>query len=225
MGRVLVVEDDLSTAKLIAEAVAQLGHVSDIAADGSEGERRACNRPYDLLIVDRMLPEQDGLTMVQRLRAAHVSAPVLFLSAMGNVGDRVQGLDGGGDDYLPKPYDHAELLARVAALLRRGERATTRLVCADLELDLLSRTARRAGRDIDLLSREFQILEVLMRHAGQAVTRAMLLEAVWNYHFDPGTNIVDVHISHLRRKIDGGAAEPLLETVTGSGYRLRAPSR
>lgn len=222
MTRVLVVEDDLETGDLIAEALTRKGYAVDCVGDGPSGEAQARERAYDLLVFDRMLPDCDGLTIVARLRVAGIDVPVLFLSALGSVEDRVRGLQGGGDDYLAKPYALSEFLARVEALMRRRDRTAIRLACADLELDLLSRTARRGGREIALLPREFQVLELLMRHAGHVVTRSMLLEKVWNYHFDPQTNVVDVHISHLRQKIDRGETEQLLETVPGSGYRLHA---
>jgi two-component system, OmpR family, response regulator len=185
----------------------------------------AAVEPFDLLIVDRMLPNLDGLSLVQHLRKTGNITPVLFLSALGEVDDRVKGLRAGGDDYLAKPFAFAELLARVENLGRRRSQstATTQLKVADLELDLLSRKATRAGREIDLQPREFQLLETLMRHPGQVMTRTMLLEQVWNYHFDPQTNVIDVHISRLRQKIDRGFDPPLIHTVRGSGYSVRAP--
>jgi two-component system OmpR family response regulator len=179
---------------------------------------------YDALIVDRMLPGTEGLTLVAALRAAEIHTPVLILSALSGVDDRVKGLRAGGDDYLVKPFAFAELLARVEALLRRrtGTQATTRLRVGDLEMDLLARTVQRGNQPIDLLPREFRLLEFLMRHAGQVVTRTMLLENVWDYHFDPQTNVIDVHVSRLRQKIDKGFSRPLLHTVRGAGYCLRA---
>lgn len=203
------------------------GHVIDHAADGETGLAMAHAGHYDALVVDRMLPGLDGLTVVARLREADVDTPILFLSALGEVDDRVRGLQAGGDDYLVKPYAFAELLARLEALARRREPAQvqTRLIVGDLELDLLTRTVRRAGQRIDLQPREFRLLEYLMRHAGQAVTRTMLLENVWEYHFDPQTNVIDVHISRLRAKIDKGFDVQLLQTVRGAGYTLRVPDK
>lgn len=220
----LVVEDDVETARILSEALTRAGYAVDCAYDGPSGETLGRRGEYDLLVVDRMLPDCDGLSVVSRLRSAKVTAPVLFLSALGSVDERVRGLQGGGDDYLAKPYALAELLARIQALLRRADQSVTCLACGNLKLDLLSRKAQRGEREIALLPREFQILEVFMRHVGQIVTRAMLLEQVWNYHFDPQTKVVEVHISHLRQKIDRGEDEPLLETVPGSGYRLNAPT-
>ena len=184
----------------------------------------ALSQNYDAMIVDRMLPGLDGLSIVQTLRAQQKRTPVLILSALAQVDDRVKGLRAGGDDYLTKPYAFSELLARLEAILRRGANETVvqRLKVADLEMDLLSRTVRRAGKGIELQPREFKLLEYLMRHAGQVVTRTMLLEGVWDYHFDPQTNVIDVHVSRLRQKIDRGFDRPLLHTVRGAGYSLRA---
>jgi len=200
--------------------------VVDPVAEGTLGLDRARHDDYDILIVDRMLPGLDGLALIERLRAAGRDTPVLIVSALGEVDDRVRGLRAGGDDYLVKPFAFAELLARLEALARRprGGLPQTRLAVADLELDPVSRHVRRAGQKIDLKPREYQILEYLMRHAGQVVTRTMLLEGVWDYHFDPETNVIDVHISRLRAKIDKGFTEPLLHTVRGAGYSLRAAS-
>lgn len=221
--RVLVIEDDPSVATYIKKGLDELGYTVDVAADGKQGLFLATTEPYDLLIVDRMLPQLDGLTVVQTLRASNKSVPILFLSALGEVNDRVQGLEAGGDDYLGKPFAFSELKARVDALLRRSRAAdtpVTELVVSDLTMDLLARTVRRGERQIDLQPREFRLLECLMRNAGHVVTRTMLLEQVWDYHFDPQTNVIDVHISRLRRKIDKGFDVPLLETVRGAGYRL-----
>ena len=184
----------------------------------------ATSGSYDALVVDRMLPQMDGLALIAALRSADIRTPVLILSALGAVDDRVKGLRAGGDDYLTKPFAFAELLARLEALLRRGggNAATTKLRVGDLEMDLLARSVTRGGQDLELLPREFRLLEFLMRHAGQVVTRTMLLENVWDYHFDPQTNVIDVHISRLRQKIDKGFAKPLLHTVRGAGYLLRA---
>jgi two-component system OmpR family response regulator len=223
--RILIIEDDRDAAQYLAKGLRESGHGAEVAEDGREGLLRAAVEPFDLLIVDRMLPNLDGLSLVQHLRKTGNTTPVLFLSALGEVDDRVKGLRAGGDDYLAKPFAFAELLARVENLgRRRGQSAaTTQLKVADLELDLLSRKATRAGREIDLQPREFQLLETLMRHPGQVMTRTMLLEQVWNYHFDPQTNVIDVHISRLRQKIDRGFDPPLIHTVRGSGYSVRAP--
>lgn len=224
--RILVVEDDREAAAYLTRGLKESGHIVDHAPDGQDGLHLAVGGAYDVAIVDRMMPRMDGLTMVRRMREEGNKTPVLFLSALGEVDDRVKGLRAGGDDYLAKPYAFAELLARVDALARRkgAEAVVTRLSVGDLELDLLSRTATRAGQKIDLQPREFLLLEYLMRHAGQVVTRTMLLENVWEYHFDPQTNVIDVHISRLRSKIDKGYVEPLLHTVRGAGYSLRAAS-
>ena len=221
--RILIIEDDPDTASYIKRGVEEAGHVADHAGDGKEGLLMATTEQYDILVVDRMLPEMDGLTLVKTIRASGNTTPVLILSALGEVDDRVQGLKSGADDYLTKPFAFSELLARLEALLRRKEveAPVTRLQVADLELDLLSREVVRGGRAIDLQPREFRLLEYLMRHHGQVVTRTMLLEKVWDYNFDPQTNIIDVHISRLRGKIDKGFDTPLLHTVRGSGYVLR----
>ncbi len=222
--RVLVIEDDLEAARYLAKGLREGGHVVDHAEDGPRGLGLALSGPYDVLIVDRMLPGMDGLTIVEALRKGGSRTPVLILSARGGVEDRVDGLRAGGDDYLTKPFSFAELLARIEALVRRSQPAAvqTRLRVADLEMDLLGRTVTRGGRAIELKPREFRILEYLMRHAGQVVTRTMLLESVWDYRFDPQTNVIDVHVSRLRQKIDGETERPLLQTVRGAGYRLRA---
>ena len=222
--KLLLIEDDREAASYIAKGLSESGYVVDHASEGRTGLFMATSASYDALIVDRMLPGMDGLALVAALRAAEIRTPVLILSALGAVEDRVKGLRAGGDDYLVKPFAFAELLARVEALLRRGSgnTATTRLKVGDLEMDLLARTVQRAGQEIDLLPREFRLLEFLMRRAGQVVTRTMLLENVWDYHFDPQTNVIDVHISRLRQKIDKGFARPLLHTVRGAGYCLRA---
>jgi two-component system, OmpR family, response regulator len=222
--KVLVIEDDREAAAYIAKGLGESGYVVDHAADGRDGLFMGTDASYDALIVDRMLPGMDGLALVATLRAAEVRTPVLILSALGAVDDRVKGLRAGGDDYLVKPFAFAELLARIEALLRRGgsNQPTTRLAVGDLEMDLLTRKARRAGHEIDLLPREFRLLEFMMRRAGQVVTRTMLLENVWDYHFDPQTNVIDVHVSRLRQKIDKGFDRPLLHTVRGAGYRLAA---
>jgi two-component system OmpR family response regulator len=222
--KLLVIEDDREAAAYIAKGLSESGYVIDHAPEGRGGLFMATSGAYDALIVDRMLPGMDGLALVAALRSAEIRTPVLILSALGAVDDRVKGLRAGGDDYLVKPFAFAELLARIEALLRRGGggATTTRLKLADLEMDLLGRTVTREGREIELLPREFRLLEFLMRHAGQVVTRTMLLEKVWDYHFDPQTNVIDVHVSRLRQKIDKGFAKPLLHTVRGAGYCLRA---
>jgi two-component system OmpR family response regulator len=202
------------------------GHVVDTAANGRDGLFLAAGEAYDVMIVDRMLPGLDGLGIVKTVRAAGVTTPVLFLTTMGGIEDRVEGLEV-GDDYLVKPFAFAELLARVNALARRPPIAQvlTTLRVADLEMDLIGRKVRRAGREIDLQPREFRLLEYLMKHAGQVVTRTMLLENVWDYHFDPQTNVIDVHISRLRSKVDKGFTPPLLHTIRGAGYMIRDGAR
>ncbi|WP_417468915.1 response regulator transcription factor [Maricaulis sp.] len=222
--RILIVEDDREAANYIRKGLRESGHVADHAPDGEEGLEMARAAEYDVLVVDRMMPRMDGLTMVAALRADNVRTPVLILSALGEVDDRVEGLKAGGDDYLVKPYAFAELLARVEALARRRDpdAVKTRLVVGDLEMDLLARKVVRGEEEILLQPREFRLLEFLMKHSGQVVTRTMLLEKVWDYHFDPQTNVIDVHISRLRSKIDKPFPRALLHTVRGAGYRLQA---
>lgn len=222
--RILVIEDDLETALYIKKGLGEAGHLVDHVGEGKKGLLLATTEDYDVLIIDRMLPQVDGLTIVKTMRASDINSPVLILSALGEVDDRVQGLKSGGDDYLVKPFAFSELLARLEALVRRTEIEvpTTKLQVEDLELDLLGREVKRAGKVLDLQPREFRLLEYLMRHHDQVVTRTMLLEKVWDYHFDPQTNIIDVHISRLRGKIDKGFDKALLHTVRGSGYVLRA---
>ncbi len=219
--RILIVEDDTDAATYIAKALGEAGHVVDMAANGEDALEIASDS-HEVLIVDRMMPKLDGIQLVEQLRGDGVVTPVLFLSALGKVDDRVEGLRAGGDDYLVKPFAMAELIARVEALGRRkGTPETqTKLVCGDLEMDLITRDVRRGESKIDLQPREFKLLEYLMRNASRVVTRTMLLENVWGYHFDPQTNVIDVHISRLRGKIDKGFDKPLLETVRGAGYRL-----
>lgn len=221
--RLLIVEDDLESAAYMAKGLKESGYVADHVADGREALYRVAAENYDAVIVDRMLPGVDGLTIVRTMRSAGNHAPVLILSALGDVDDRVKGLRAGGDDYLVKPYAFAELLARLEALLRRGraDAPDTTLKLADLEMDLVARTVKRAGKPIELKPKEFALLEYLMRHAGHVVTRTMLLENVWDYSFDPQTNVIDVHISRLRQKIDKGHDKPLLATIRGAGYSLR----
>ncbi len=221
--RLLVVEDDGDAAEYLAKAFREVGHVADLAADGEEGLALALDQKYDVLVVDRMLPKRDGLSVIGTLRSKGIDTPVLILSALGQVDDRVKGLRAGGDDYLAKPYAFSELLARVEVLARRrigrGEETVYRV--GDLQLDRLSHQVLRGVTEIVLQPREFRLLEYLMKHAGQVVTRTMLLENVWDYHFDPQTNVIDVHISRLRSKIDKGFARPLLHTVRGAGYIIR----
>jgi two-component system OmpR family response regulator len=223
--KVLVVEDDRETAAYLAKGLNESGYTVDCVNDGREGLFLASSGDYSAMILDRMLPSMDGLAVLGGLRAAGISTPALILSALGSVDDRVKGLSAGGDDYLVKPFAFSELLARVEALLRRGTgpATETRLRVADLELDLLTRTVKRHGKSIEVLPREFRLLEYLMRNAGHVVTRTMLLEHVWDYHFDPQTNVIDVHVSRLRQKVDKGFDAPLLHTVRGAGYCLRAP--
>lgn len=224
--KVLVIEDDAETATYIANGLAENGHVVDRAGNGQEGLFLASGSAYDVAIVDRMLPGLDGLSLVKSLRGDGIGTAVLFLTNLGGIDDRVEGLDAGGDDYLVKPFAFSELLARVNALGRRPviSAAETVLTFADLEMDLLKRSVTRGGCEIELQPREFKLLEYLMRHAGRVVTRTMLLEMVWDFHFDPKTNIVETHMSRLRAKIDRGFDSELIHTIRGSGYSLRAPS-
>ena len=224
--RILVVEDDREVAGFVAKGLREAGHSAEQADNGRDAVEMASGGRFDAVILDRMLPGgMDGLRVLQTLRGRGNQTPVLFLSALGEVDDRVQGLKAGGDDYLTKPFSLAELLARVEALTRRGrgEARRTRLAVGDLEMDLLARTVRRAGQKVELQPREFRLLEYLMRHAGQIVTRTMLLEGVWDYHFDPQTNVIDVHVSRLRQKVDKPFGAPLIHTVRSSGYTLRPP--
>ncbi len=220
--RILIVEDDSSVAEYIVKGLGESGYTVDHASDGKQGQDLALSENYDLLIIDRMLPFVDGLTIIQSVREADIKTPVLILSALGDVDDRVKGLKAGSDDYLTKPFAFAELLARIEALLRRHETSVTqtRLKVADLEMDLLAHKVSRNGQVLNLQPREYRLLEYLMKHAGQVVTRTMLLENVWDYHFDPQTNVIDVHISRLRQKIDKEFDKPLLNTVRGAGYML-----
>ncbi len=224
MGRkILLVEDDLTTVDFILKGLAEHGHVGDHSGNGRDGLFMATDGGYDAIILDRMLPGMDGMAVLGALRAAGIETPVILLSALGSVDDRVTGLTAGADDYLVKPFAFAELLARLELLMRRrgsGTAVETSLACGPLHMELLRRDVQRDGHRIDLQPREFRLLEYLMRHAGQVVTRTMLLESVWDYHFDPGTNVIDVHISRLRRKIDQDGDVPLIHTVRGAGYRL-----
>jgi two-component system OmpR family response regulator len=225
--RILIIEDDRDAADYLTKAFREVGHMADTAGDGEEGLALALDGDYDALVVDRMLPKLDGLSLIGALRAKDRSTPVLILSALGQVDDRVKGLRAGGDDYLPKPYAFSELLARIEVLARRraGKNEETTYQVDDLVLDRLAHRVTRGGTEIVLQPREYRLLEYLMKHAGQVVTRTMLLENVWDYHFDPQTNVIDVHISRLRAKIDKGFAEPLLHTVRGAGYMIRDGAR
>ena len=226
--RVLLIEDDREAAGFLCKALNESGHAAEHAADGETGLAVASEARFDVLIIDRMLPKREGLSVIETLRKAGDKTPVLILSALSEVDDRVKGLKAGGDDYLTKPYSYSELLARIEALLRRaspGEAAVTSYTVSDLVLDRLSHRVMRAGEAIVLQPREFRLLEYLMKHAGQVVTRTMLLEHVWDYHFDPQTNVIDVHISRLRGKIDKSFAQPLLHTVRGAGYMISDAAR
>ena len=220
---ILLIEDDAETANFISQSLSEDGHHVVVASDGNTGLNLGLTAPWDLLIVDRMLPQLDGLSLVRDLRSRSLITPVLFLTTLGGVDDRVAGLNAGADDYLVKPFAFAELLARVSALGRRSPRlaAETTMRIADLEIDLLTRTAKRGGVEIELLPREFRLLEYLMKHREQTVTRTMLLENVWDVHFEPNTTVVETHISRLRSKIDRGQAVPLIHTLRGAGYSLR----
>jgi two-component system OmpR family response regulator len=222
--KILVVEDDASTADYVAKGLVENGYVVDRAADGRDGLFHALDGTYAAVILDRMLPGMDGLAVLGAMRAARVDTPVIILSALGSTDERVKGLKAGSDDYLVKPFAFSELLARLEALQRRGaanaDAVVTSLLCGGLSMDLLSHRVERAGTRIDLQPREFRLLEFLLRNQGHVVTRTMLLEEVWDYHFDPGTNVIDVHISRLRRKIDEPGQAPLLHTVRGVGYML-----
>lgn len=227
--KILIIEDDRQTADFMRKGLQEAGHNVDVAHDGKDGLLQAATQEHDALVVDRMLPAMDGLQLIKTLRATGNLTPVLILSALGEVDDRVTGLQAGADDYLTKPFAFSELIARLQALDRRSAQRggntapETVLSYADLTMDLLSRRVERQGQRIDLQPREFRLLEALLRHAGRVMTRTMLLEKVWNYHFDPQTNIIDVHISRLRQKIDKDFSPPLLHTVRGAGYSLRMP--
>ena len=221
---VLLIEDDTEAASFLVKGLRESGYSVEHVADGHDGLARATEGQFDLIVTDRMLPQVDGLTIIERIRRKGIGTPVLVLSALGSVDDRIRGLRAGGDDYLTKPFAFAELLARIEALLRRHSAAaqSTRLKVEDLEFDLLARRVTRAGRELELTARELKLLEFLMRRAGQLVTRTMLLEGVWDLHFDPQSNLIDVHISRLRQAIDRGSDHPLIHTVRGSGYVLRS---
>ena len=223
--KLLLVEDDKEAAAYLKRALSEAGHMVDYAATGREGLMLAAGEAYDVIVLDRMLPQLDGLAILRTIRASGVKTPVLLLTALGGIDDRVEGLEAGGDDYLVKPFAFAELLARVNALARRPptQDVQTALQVSDLTLDLLKRAVTRNGTRIELQPREFQLLEYLMRHAGRVVTRTMLLESVWDFHFDPKTNIVETHMSRLRAKVDRGQPHELIHTVRGAGYCLREP--
>ena len=223
---ILLVEDDTTTASFIQKGLNEQGYIVDHVANGEDGLHLGLNNPYDAMIIDRMLPEMDGLSIIRMLRKQNITTPVLILSALGEVDNRVEGLKAGGDDYLVKPYAFSELHARLQALLRRAQPAQeqTILKLADLEMDLMKRQVKRAGTLINLQPREFTLLEYLLRNTGQVVTRTMLLEKVWDYHFDPQTNVIDVHISRLRGKVDRDFDPPLLHTIRGAGYILHDPT-
>jgi two-component system OmpR family response regulator len=223
--RVLVIEDDPETAEQLVDCLRTSGYEVDLALDGEDGVSRGQTAAYAVMTVDRLLPRVDGIEIIRRLRELGIATPALIISALGEVDDRVRGLRAGGDDYLVKPFAFSEMLARVDALSRRSATVMreTVLRVGDLEMDLLARTVRRTGRAIELLPKEFQLLEYLARNAGEVVSRAMLLQHVWDLHFDPMTNIIDVYVGRLRRKVDGGGAYPLIHTVRGVGFRLRAP--
>ena len=225
--RILIVEDDREAATYLVKALKEAGHVVEQAHDGDGGAHAAETGAFDVVVMDRMLPRRDGLSIIQEMRARGQTTPVLVLSALGQVDDRVEGLKAGGDDYLAKPYAVTELLARVEALARRGRpgEVETSYRVGDLVLDRLSHTVARGGEEIVLQPREFRLLEYLMKNAGQVVTRTMLLENVWDYHFDPQTNVIDVHMSRLRAKIDKGQDRPLLHTVRGAGYMVREAAK
>jgi two-component system, OmpR family, response regulator len=224
LRRVLVIEDDLETAGQLVESLATSGYEVDLAVNGDEGLARGCSADYAVMTIDRMLPGLDGIAVIRRLRERGVTTPALIVSALGEVDDRVRGLRAGGDDYLVKPFAFIELLARVDALARRSATVVreTVLRIGDLTLDLVSRTASRGGRDLDLLPREFQVLEYLVRNEGHVVPRALLLQHVWDLHFDPTTNIIDVYVGRVRRKVDSKQAYPLIHTIRGIGFCLRA---
>ncbi|MEM7177728.1 MAG: response regulator transcription factor [Pseudomonadota bacterium] len=220
--RILIVEDDTETQSYLVKALGEAGYVVERTASGREGLFLATGSGFDAIILDRMLPDLDGLSLLKSLRAAKIATPVIMLTAMSAIDERVRGLRSGADDYLIKPFSFAELEARLDAVLRRPSDAheETQISCGDLEIDLISRSARRGGRTIELQQREFQMLEYLVRRKGRVVTRTMLLEGVWDYHFDPKTNVIDVHISRIRRKVDGEGETPLIKTIRGAGYMI-----
>ncbi len=222
--KILLIEDDAEAAKYLQKGLREHGHVVDHAEQGKDGLFLATTEKYDAMIIDRMIPEVDGLAIVQTLRASGNETPIILLTALDKVDEKVKGLKAGADDYLAKPYSFTELMARLDTITRRksGEKTQTKLTCGDLEMDLLTRSVRRGGKDIDLQAREFSLLEYLLRNSGQVVTRTMLLEHVWDYNFDPQTNVIDVHISRLRQKIDKGFDKSMIQTLRGAGYKLTA---
>ncbi|WP_095011427.1 response regulator transcription factor [Tsuneonella mangrovi] len=222
--RILLAEDDTETAEFIARGLAELGHSVAVASDGEEALRLGLDEPFDVIVLDRMMPGRDGLEVLRTLRAANIDDPAIMLTALGQIEDRVQGLDAGADDYLVKPFAFSELVARVNALSRRRSpsEVQTRLASRELEMDLLTREVRRAGQPVLLQPKEFRLLEELMRHPGEFVTRTMLLERVWNFHFDPQTKIIETHMSRLRAKLNEGGLDDLIETRRGTGYRVHA---
>jgi len=222
--KILLIEDDTEAAKYLIKGLREQSYVVDHAEQGKDGLFLATTEKYDAMIIDRMIPEVDGLTIVQTLRASGNETPIILLTALDKVDEKVKGLKAGADDYLAKPYSFTELLARLETITRRktGEKTQTKLTCGDLEMDLLTRTVKRGGKDIDLQAREFSLLEYLLRNSGQVVTRTMLLEHVWDYNFDPQTNVIDVHISRLRQKVDKGFDKSLIQTLRGAGYKLVA---
>lgn len=222
--KILLIEDDKESAKYLLKGLREQGYVADHCVNGKDGLFMATTERYDAMIIDRMIPEVDGLTIVQTLRASANETPIILLTALDKVEERVKGLKAGADDYLAKPYSFSELQARLDTITRRksSEKTNTTLICADLEMDLLSRTVKRGSKMIELQAREFSLLEYLMRNCGKVVTRTMLLENVWDYNFDPQTNVIDVHISRLRQKIDKGFEKSLIQTLRGAGYKLGA---
>lgn len=220
--KILVIEDDKESAKYLLKGLREQGFVVDHCVSGKDGLFMATTEKYDAMVIDRMLPEVDGITIVQTLRASNNQTPIILLTALDKVEERVKGLKAGADDYLAKPYSFSELQARLETITRRksGEKAITKLTCGDLEVDLLSRAVTRGGKAIDLQAREFSLLEYMMRNAGAVITRTMLLENVWDYNFDPQTNVIDVHISRLRQKIDKGFDKSLIQTLRGAGYKM-----
>ncbi|MBY0407224.1 MAG: response regulator transcription factor [Rickettsiales bacterium] len=220
--KLLLIEDDKESAKYLMKGLREQGYVIDHAENGKDGLFLAASEKYDAMIIDRMVPEIDGITIIQTLRASGNETPMIILTALDKVEERVRGLKSGADDYLAKPYSFTELMARLEAITRRkaGEKAVTKLVCGELEMDLLTRSVVRAGKEIELQAREFALLEYMMRNCGTVVTRTMLLEHVWDYNFDPQTNVIDVHISRLRQKIDKGFEKSMIQTLRGAGYKL-----
>ena len=226
MPKILAIEDDATTGREIVTELEQHGFDVEWVADGRDGLIRAVSGDFDAVILDRMLPRMDGLAIVTVMRGAEVNIPVLMISALSDVDERIRGLRAGGDDYMTKPFASEELAARLEVLLRRREAAPrqSRLAVADLDLDLITRIAHRAGAEIRLMPTEYKLLEFMMRNSGQILTRTMIFEAIWGYHFDPGTNLIDVHLGRLRRKIDRPGLAPLIHTIRGSGYALNAPA-